>query len=246
MIESVRTIILQSECLEYETSSEAFFTAIHDILVNKWDKNCTPLHCLAHSLNPKCYNHEGLNGGPSRRFPPHINGEISQGRTNAMRKIFQDRAYLDEVEDVFAEFSTGTWRFAGYEVIRDRGAKKPYSWWETHGETSPPLQQLAMRLLSQVTSSSCCERNWSTYENLCSVKKSRLEQSRAETMVVELALANLDLNDPVLELVTFDDGDTLEESSSTPTDADITLDIEEENAIEESSGDHENDADFDD
>jgi hypothetical protein len=118
-----------------------------------------------------------------------------------------------------------------------------------------------MRLLSQVTSSSCCERNWSTYGNLYSLKKSRLEQSRAETMVyvhtnlrliyrqreewlkgktkmwdvfpddmgldnsVELALANLDLNEPVLEPVTFDDGDPLEGSSSTPTDAQIGLDI---------------------
>jgi len=57
MIESMRSIILQSECPEYETSSEAFFTTIQDILVRRWDKNCTPLHCLAYSLNPKYYNH---------------------------------------------------------------------------------------------------------------------------------------------------------------------------------------------
>jgi hypothetical protein len=42
---------------------------------------------------------------------------------------------------------------------------------------------------------------------------------------VELALANLDLNEPVLEPVTFDDGDPLEGSSSTSTDAQIALDI---------------------
>jgi len=112
-----------------------------------------------------------------------------------------------------------------------------------------------MRLLSQVISSSCCERNWSTYGNFYSVKKSKLKQSRAETMVhvhtnlcliykqsnrklkgktkmwdvflddmgldnsVELALANLDLNEPVLEPIIFDDGDTVEGSSSTPVDA---------------------------
>jgi hypothetical protein len=32
---------------------------------------------------------------------------------------------------------------------------------------------------------------------------------------VELGLVNMDLNEPVLVLVTFDDGDPLEESSST-------------------------------
>ena len=116
---------------------------------------------------------------------------------------------------------------------------------------------------------------------ICSVKKSRLEQSRAETMVyvhtnlrliyrqrddwlkgktkmwdvfpndmgldnsVELALANLDLNEPVLERVTFDDGDIVEGSSSTPADAGMTLDAEEEDATEESSGDHDDDIDVD-
>jgi hypothetical protein len=56
---------------------------------------------------------------------------------------------------------------------------------------------------------------------------------------VELALANLDLNDLVLEPITFDDGDPLEGSSSTTTDAKIALDIEEEEEEEdgeESSG----------
>jgi hypothetical protein len=45
---------------------------------------------------------------------------------------------------------------------------------------------------------------------------------------VELALANLDLIEQVLELVTFDDGDLLKGSSSTPTNAYLELDIEED------------------
>jgi len=38
---------------------------------------------------------------------------------------------------------------------------------------------------------------------------------------VELAMANLDLNESVLEPVTFDDGDTIKGSSSTPANAEI-------------------------
>ena len=54
---------------------------------------------------------------------------------------------------------------------------------------------------------------------------------------VELALANMDLNDQVPEPVTFDDGDPLEGSSSTPTNANHGKDI----AIEdEEEGDEEN------
>ena len=53
---------------------------------------------------------------------------------------------------------------------------------------------------------------------------------------VELALANLDLNELVLEPVTFDDGDPLEGSSSTSTNAQIALDIGEEEEEEEDGG----------
>ena len=143
-------------------------------------------------------------------------------------------------------------------MLGGMGVKKAHGWWTSHGAGCPILQQLAMRILSQVTSSSCCERNWSTYGNLYSLKKSRLEQSRAEAMVyvhtnlrliyrkrqewlngrtkmwdvfpddmgldnnIELALANMDLTDPVLEPVTFDD-EPNEGSSSTPVD--ITSDL---------------------
>ena len=76
MIESMRTIILQNESPEYGTPTEIFFTTIQDILISRWNKNCTPLHCLAHSLNPKYYSSEWLSGGTSRRFPPHMDHEL--------------------------------------------------------------------------------------------------------------------------------------------------------------------------
>ena len=51
---------------------------------------------------------------------------------------------------------------------------------------------------------------------------------------VESALAKLDLNEPMLEPVTFDDSDTVEGSSSILADAEMTLDTEEEDG----SGQH--------
>jgi hypothetical protein len=39
---------------------------------------------------------------------------------DAFRRIYQDRASLDEVEG-FVEFSTNTKRFGGYDVLKDRG-----------------------------------------------------------------------------------------------------------------------------
>jgi len=79
------------------------------------------------------------------------------------------------------------------------------------------------------------------HSNLCLIYKQREEWLKGKTKMwdvflndmgldsgVELALANLDLNEPVLEPITFDDGDPLEGSSTTSTDAQIALDIEEE------------------
>ena len=76
---------------------------------------------------------------------------------------------LEEAEVGFVDFSTGTGRFGGYDVVGDRGVKNPYNWWETHGATCPLLQKLAFKIISQVTSSSSCERNWSTYGNMYSL-----------------------------------------------------------------------------
>ena len=87
------------------------------------------------------------------------------------------------MEESFVEFSTSTGRFESYDVLRDKRTVNHYAWWATHGATCPILQKLALRIISQVISSSCCERDWSTYGNLYNVKKNRLEQSRAESMV---------------------------------------------------------------
>ena len=70
------------------------------------------------------------------------------------------------------------------------------------------------------------------HTNLCLIYKQSNRKLKGKTKMwdvflddmgldnsVELALANLDLNEPVLEPIIFDDGDTVEGSSSTPVDA---------------------------
>ena len=52
MIEGVKTAIFQHESKGLDEYS-AFYEVVHDILVARWTKTSTPLHCLAHSLNPR-------------------------------------------------------------------------------------------------------------------------------------------------------------------------------------------------
>lgn len=52
MIEKVKNAIYKYEKIQPGDSS-SFYDVVYAILVSRWNKNNTPLHCLAHSLNPR-------------------------------------------------------------------------------------------------------------------------------------------------------------------------------------------------
>ena len=52
IIEKVKAIIFRHESKQ-EDEVSTFYNVVYDILIDRWIKNCTPLHCMAHSLNPK-------------------------------------------------------------------------------------------------------------------------------------------------------------------------------------------------
>ncbi|WOK92328.1 hypothetical protein Cni_G01019 [Canna indica] len=52
MIENVKAAIYRYEGKQLGESS-SFYDVVHSILIERWTVNNTPLHCLAHSLNPK-------------------------------------------------------------------------------------------------------------------------------------------------------------------------------------------------
>lgn len=52
MIEEVKLAFYKHEGKELSQSS-SFHDVVHDILIIRWTKCYTPLHCLAHSLNPR-------------------------------------------------------------------------------------------------------------------------------------------------------------------------------------------------
>lgn len=54
MIEKVKVAIYKRERKQNHEESK-FFNVVYGILVERWTKSSTPLHCLAHSLNPRYY-----------------------------------------------------------------------------------------------------------------------------------------------------------------------------------------------
>ncbi|XP_030963395.1 uncharacterized protein LOC115984516 [Quercus lobata] len=159
MIEKVKAVIYRHEGLE-EDQYSSFWGVVYDILIDWWTKNSTPLHCLAHSLNPKYYSIEWISENP-KRIPPHRDHEISMERSKCLERYFEDENDLTAVKYEFAKFSGG--RFPSPSALTDRWTLLPLVWWQYHGSAFPTLQTLALKLLGQPCSFSCAERNWSTH-----------------------------------------------------------------------------------
>ena len=79
-----------------------------------------------------------------------------------------------EVKKEFASFAAGLDDYSDISALEERSTMNPVRWWIFHGANGVHLRNLAIRVLSQVTSSSSTKRNWSTYGFIHSVKCNRL------------------------------------------------------------------------
>lgn len=240
MIEDIKSCIFYQENEDLLTGKSDFFDVIQKIIVDRWNKSNTPLHCLAHSLVPKYYSEKWLQGGSHgvRRVAPNEDEEVSLNREICFRRIFDNSEDLKRVAKEYGAFACELDYFGQTHVMASRDEEDPLSWWANYGSFTPLLQGLAFRLLSQPASSSCCERNWSTYGNILNAKRNQLTTQRTEDLVYVhnnvrmvsrkqpeytsgpskywdiggdaadgdniLEIADLSLNDPEIEAVTFD------------------------------------------
>ncbi|GAV84725.1 LOW QUALITY PROTEIN: DUF659 domain-containing protein/Dimer_Tnp_hAT domain-containing protein, partial [Cephalotus follicularis] len=168
MIEQVKKAIYYHEVKMVHEESH-FFQVVHEILIDRWDKNNTPLHYLAHALNPK--------------VPPHKDMEINQERTKCIRKYFPNLEERNKVNMEYVKFVGKNGDFRDFDSIENRYAMDPKALWVLHGACVPMLQTIALRLLAQLSSSSCAERNWSTYSFVHSMKRNKMTPKRAKDLV---------------------------------------------------------------
>ena len=83
----------------------------------------------------------------------------------------------------FGKFCTPSGYFSNLHVMEDMNTFDSHVWWGMHGFSAPMLSKLASKLLSQPASSSCSERNWSTYSQIHTIKRNKLTTGRAEDLV---------------------------------------------------------------
>ncbi|XP_057249930.1 uncharacterized protein LOC104886481 [Beta vulgaris subsp. vulgaris] len=128
------------------------------------------------------YSEAWLEENPNR-VPPHRDTEISEGKVSCFRRLFPDNADFARAMDEYTMFSYKSGVYRGGENLYTRGTMDPMSWWVNFGSSTSLLQALAFRYLGQPTSSSCCERNWSIYSFIHSLRRNRLNPKRAENLV---------------------------------------------------------------
>ena len=92
--------------------------------------------------------------------------------TESRRLREQRRAYKSE-EGIFGCIS----------ATQDRPKIPPGIWWQFYGPEVPELQRFAVRVLSQTSSASACERNWSSFNHIQSKKRNKLLSTRLEDLV---------------------------------------------------------------
>ncbi|GKA34225.1 hAT dimerization domain, ribonuclease H-like domain protein, partial [Tanacetum coccineum] len=125
MIEKVKFEIYKKE--KRPTSQRSlFYDVVKDILVARWTKNNTPLHCLAHSLNPRYYSDAWLLED-STRSAPHRDAEISQERINCFRRLFPSADEHSMVLNEYAMFSMKSGVFSDLTSISMMGTMEPKS-----------------------------------------------------------------------------------------------------------------------
>jgi len=80
------------------------------------------------------------------------------------------------------KYLSGSGLYGNFHAMDDRDKFDTLTWWETYGGHGL-LPKLAKKVLSQVVNSSSAERCWSTYSYIHNVKRNRLNENRAESLV---------------------------------------------------------------
>ncbi|KAJ9564612.1 hypothetical protein OSB04_000578 [Centaurea solstitialis] len=146
------------------------------------DRLNTCLHLTAYLLNPfYLFNNEAQNDVEASDAIIEVVGILHP-------EEYELQNHILAVELPMYKCKLGKFdRIVGIKGCEVNDAKyDPANWWAIYGSSTPNLQRIATRILSLTTSSSGCERNWSTFEG-----RNRLETTKVNNLVFVQFNANL-------------------------------------------------------
>lgn len=156
--ESIRTYYIMDE-----NKCKTFL----DIVDRRWQNQLhTPLHSAAAFLNPS------IQYTSDNKFLASIKEDFFK----VLEKLLPTPDIRRDITNQILTFTRANGMF-GCSLAREaRDTVAPGLWWEQYGDSAPVLQRVAMRILSQVCSSSTFERHWSTFQQIHSEKRNKLDK----------------------------------------------------------------------
>ncbi|KAL8473814.1 hypothetical protein ACS0TY_030609 [Phlomoides rotata] len=88
MIFEVKKVIFEHE-KKSDFEESCFWNVVRKVLEDRWSKSNTPLHCLAHSLNPRCTTEDWKKKHPHLMTPDH-DPEVTKMRKIHLKRLFPD------------------------------------------------------------------------------------------------------------------------------------------------------------
>ncbi|XP_025686036.2 uncharacterized protein [Arachis hypogaea] len=155
--------------------SKTAYQPYTDIINSRWDKHLKKdLHAAAYFLNPKFFFNENYKEAPDvmRGLLDLVTLYCKCNNLDSVQAMKEIHLYRDRKES-----------FDRQEVIPAASELKPDEWWRLFGGSAPCLQKIAVRILSQASASSGCERNWSLFDQIHTKRRNRLEHDRLNDIV---------------------------------------------------------------
>lgn len=191
--ESIRTYYIMDE-----NKCKTFL----DIVDKKWrDQLHSPLHAAGAFLNP------------SIQYNPEIKfiSSIKEDFYNVLEKLLPVPDMRRDITNQIYTFTKAHGMFGCSLAKEARNAVAPWLWWEQYGDSAPMLQRVAIRILSQVCSTFSFHRQWSTFRQIHSEKRNKIDRETLNDLVYinyNLKLARqMNAKSSEVDLLQFDDID---------------------------------------
>ncbi|KAL9237386.1 hypothetical protein vseg_011940 [Gypsophila vaccaria] len=145
-----------------------------DIVDKKWHNQLhTPLHSAAAFLNP-CIQYN-----PEVKFLAAIKEDFF----NVLEKLLPTPELRRDITSQIMLFTRASGMFGCNLAKEARDAVMPGEWWEQYGDSAPVLQRVAIRILSQVCSTSTFDKQWSTFQQIHSEKRNKIDKETMSDLV---------------------------------------------------------------
>jgi len=151
-------------------------SCLSGLINSRWKMLHTDLHSAGFVLDPEY-----------RSFLQHENKEVISGFHAMIERVHAgDLAAQVNAISQHSVYRAGQGLFARPVAMAAANEMSASRWWQAFGAHVPELQKVAIRVLSQVTSASACERNWSTFDFIHSKKRNRLKCDKVHIFLLFL------------------------------------------------------------